>query len=253
MKIKLLQYSPISLAIIGARVCYDSFQNSDTKMLYKKEYSLTNNEVNPSLLYELKYFKINDENPFGIENGKLEMIGEKDKELIQRLITLGHESVIEHVVYSFYINGISRAILQQLVRHRIASYSVESTRYVLKKIVKKIKTLDDVDNFVVYAPNIPYELQKQHAFERLFTIKQLAKHFKNDDLKYLLPENLKTKLVWTVNARELRHFLKLRLDKKAHWEIRELAKNIYEVLPQKHKEILFFDIEVENEKTKGIN
>ena len=224
MKIKLLQYSPISMAIIGARVCYDSFENSDT---------ILPNDCGEELVY-LKNFKTFD---YMIIND--EIIGEKDKELIKRLINNGHHSILEHIYYTFYISGISRLCLQELVRHRIASYSVQSTRYVLKKILKNIKTIKDVDKYFVFSPNIPIEFQREEAYKRVMVLKQLKDNYGNDDLKYLLPENLKTELVMSMNCRELRHFLKLRLDRRAHFEIRELAKSIYNVLPDNHKKILF--------------
>jgi thymidylate synthase (FAD) len=215
MEVKLLHFSPLLLSVIGARNCYDSFEKSETKQIRE----------------------------FSLENLDESSLAENDKELLKRLINLGHESVIEHTYYTFYINGISRACLQQLVRHRIASYSVESTRYVLKRILKNINSLEDVDKYFVFSPNIDLNLQREKAFERVKLLKELAqKGYKNDDLKYLLPENLKTKVVWSLNARELRHFLKLRLSKKAHWEIRDLAKKILNSLPKSHREVLFYDI-----------
>jgi len=145
------------------------------------------------------------------------------------------------VVYTFYIDGISRACLQQLARHRIASLSVESTRYVLKRILKNIETPEDTDKYFVFSPNLPLELQRNEAYERVAVLKQLAKNHKNDDLKYFLPENFKTRLVWTINARSLRNFLSLRLSKKAHPEIRELARKVVKALPKEHL-ILYEDV-----------
>ena len=230
MKVKLLQFSPISMIIIGARVCYDSFENSDT---------ILPNDYGEEFVY-LKDFKTFDN--FVIED---EIIGNKDKELIERLIKNGHHSILEHIYYTFFISGISRLCLQELVRHRIASYSVQSTRYILKKILKNIKIKKDVDKYFVFSPDIPVEFQREEAYKKIMVLKQLKDNYSNDNLKYLLPENLKTELVMSMNCRELRHFLKLRLDKRAHFEIRELAKNVYYVLPDDHKKILFFDIEIE--------
>ena len=230
MKVKLLQFSPISMIIIGARVCYDSFENSDT---------ILPNDYGEEFVY-LKDFKTFDN--FVIED---EIIGNKDKELIERLIKNGHHSILEHIYYTFFISGISRLCLQELVRHRIASYSVQSTRYILKKILKNIKIKKDVDKYFVFSPDIPVEFQREEAYKKIMVLKQLKDNYSNDNLKYLLPENLKTELVMSMNCRELRHFLKLRLDKRAHFEIRELAKNVYYALPDDHKKILFFDIEIE--------
>jgi len=242
MKIKLLQYSPISMAIIGARVCYDSFENSDSKVITENNVNYYEN-IALKEIYSKNLNNFKEENEFTILYD--EIIGENDKKLIGRLINSGHHSILEHIYYTFYISGISRLSHVQLIRHRIASYSVQSTRYVLKKILKNIKTIKDVDKYFVFSPNIPVEFQREEAYKRVMVLKQLKDNYGNDDLKYLLPENLKTELVMSMNCRELRHFLKLRLDRRAHFEIRELAKNIYSVLPDDHKRILFFDINVE--------
>ena len=165
---------------------------------------------------------------------------EADKELIKSIIKRGHTSVIEHAVYSFYISGISRACLQQLVRHRIGSFSVQSTRYTLRK---KLKYADDWTEIYVRTghPEIDGLLKKN--FEDLQLL--VSKEVKNDILKYLISESLKTELIWTVNARSLRNFLKLRLDKKAHTEIRSLALMILAILSEEDTSILFEDIQEE--------
>jgi thymidylate synthase (FAD) len=175
--------------------------------------------------------------------------GPKDKELIERVGNKNkHASTLEHLNYSFDIDGISRACLQELARHRHASLSVKSTRYTLKE-------LKNEKEFHVYSGN-PYGVSREeegarvHKYCVVFSdyldetailgevlnsiINRLNEGMSNDKVKYLLPEAYKTSLVWTVNARSLQNFLSLRTDKSALWEIRDLAKEIFAQLPSEH-------------------
>lgn len=144
---------------------------------------------------------------------------------------------LDFICFTFKISGISRALLQELARHRIASLSIKSTRYTL---LKDLKNADEADlkNYLV---KISDEIDEYNKL-RLMTIKELLnKSFSNDELKYLLPEAFKTELVLTINARSLRNLLELRLSSKALKEFRELAKGIYKTIPETHR-ILFDDI-----------
>ena len=144
---------------------------------------------------------------------------------VERCLRNGHTSVAEHVSVSFRIEGISRSCLAQLTRHRIASYSVMSQRYC------------EVggDDWYVTPPLVIEageevgfcaEVEKAaKAYHRL-----LAKGVKKEDARFLLPEATKTSLIMTINVRSLMNFLKLRLDKSAQWEIRELAEKIEQAL-----------------------
>ncbi len=143
-----------------------------------------------------------------------------------------HASTIEHLVYNFDIDGISRACLQELARHRIASYSVKSTRYTLKE-------LRDDDNITLekycVIDKLPEEL-KPVMLNVLKNMKYALKDgYSNDVVKHCLPEAYKTSLVMTINARSLQNFLELRSSKSALWEIQDLAKAMYEALPEDHK------------------
>lgn len=200
IKVELLSHSPLYNAILGARTCYKSFNRDD----YESE----------------------------------ERIGENNKKLLKRLIALGHESVIEHIVYTFRIVGASRGFLQQLVRHRIASYSVQSTRYTLKKLLEGAIT--DPAEFCVIPPEFT-ERERKVLLGLLMELKEAVKQFPNDVAKYLLPESFRTELVWTINARSLRNFLKLRLHPKAHFEIRHVTELVVKALPEGHL-ILFEDL-----------
>lgn len=142
-----------------------------------------------------------------------------------------HASTIEHLVYNFDIDGISRACLQEVARHRIASYSVKSTRYTLKELGK-----DDADIYEFYVKS-GEPLVDNAVFDQLYTLHELIRGttIANDKLKYMLPEAYKTSLVMTINARSLQNFIALRTSKSALWEIQDLANALFEALPEDHK------------------
>ncbi len=164
--------------------------------------------------------------------------GEKDRALIERVGNkFKHSSTLEHLVYNFYIQGISRALLQELARHRIASLSVKSTRYTLKELKEEepfsIKDKERAKKYLVFTG---VEIVDEMSIKALENLRKVLKQgISNDKAKYCLPESYKTELTWTINARSLQNFLSLRSDKSALWEIRELAYKIYEALPNDHK------------------
>ena len=164
--------------------------------------------------------------------------GEKDKALIDRVGNkYKHASTLEHLVYTFYIEGISRALLQELARHRIASLSVKSTRYTLKELKSSEPFVEDDFNnakqFLVLTGNNMVDIASIKALNNLQEI--LKKGVSNDIAKFCLPESYKTELTWTINARSLQNFIELRSSKSALWEIREMSDKIYEALPSEHK------------------
>ena len=158
--------------------------------------------------------------------------GEKDKALIERIGNQHkHKSVLEHLVYTFDIDGISRACLQEVARHRMASYSVKSTRYTLKEL----KTAHDVELGDYIIDDLEADLRVDVYKQLQVVRKRLQEGVSNDKVKYLLPEAYKTSLTMTINARSLQNFLELRTSKHALWEIQDLAKAIFEALPEEHK------------------
>ena len=174
----------------------------------------------------------------------------KVKARINRVANVSkHASTIEHLTYSFDIDGISRACLQELARHRIASYTVKSTRYTLKELKVEEpfiyynggKITDEVINdeaitragkYLVFTDEDEINVFSIRALENL---RKAIGSYSNDKLKYCLPEAYKTSLVMTINARALQNFLELRSSKHALWEIQLLAKAMYDVLPNGHK------------------
>jgi len=142
-----------------------------------------------------------------------------------------HASTLEHLYYNFYIQGISRALLQELARHRLASLSVKSTRYTLKELKKEEKfevgQFERAAKFIVLTNDEMVDNASIKALENLREI--LASTTKSLDIvKYCLPECYKT-------DRSLQNFISLRSSKSALWEIRNLANAIYYALPNEHK------------------
>jgi len=164
--------------------------------------------------------------------------GEKDKALIDRVGNkYKHASTLEHLVYTFYIQGVSRALLQELARHRIASLSVKSTRYTLKEL-KAIQPFGEEDydgakKFIVLTGNTFVDTASIKALNNLQEI--LKKGISNDVAKFCLPESYKTELTWTINARSLQNFIELRSNKAALWEIQNLANKLFFSLPTEHQ------------------
>ncbi len=164
--------------------------------------------------------------------------GEKDKALIDRVGNkYKHASTLEHLVYTFYIRGVSRALLQELARHRIASPSVKSTRYTLKELKESEPFAEDdyegASKFIVLTRNELVDAASIKALNNLQSI--LKSGVSNDIAKFCLPESYKTELTWTINARSLQNFIALRSNKSALWEIRDMAYKLYDTLPKDHQ------------------
>ena len=156
----------------------------------------------------------------GIEELREKLSDESIIKLVKKIMKLGHYSVLEHVAFTFAIEGISRVTSHQLVRHRLASFSQQSQRYV--KINKE-----------GFPYIIPKSIERDKKLAKIFidSIKELDgiyqllldHNIKAEDARYILPQAVTTKMIVSANARELLHIFKLRCCSRAQWEIRELA------------------------------
>ena len=147
---------------------------------------------------------------------------------VKRAIKLGHESILEHINLGFEITGLSRACLQELARHRHISLSVESTRHTLKK------KLTDREIELSLSDRMDEGLKLLITNYLKAVIDYVEQHpdVPNDVLKYALPECLSTNLIMTLNARELRHIVKLRSAPAALGEFQVLARQLVEAIPE---------------------
>ena len=144
-----------------------------------------------------------------------------NKTFIQSVIKLGHESVIEHASVTFKISDVSRSLTHQLVRHRLASYTQESQRYV-KKLDFDYVTPDSIIDKPELCEKYDDLMSKINELYSLF----IQAGIKREDARYMLPNACTTSIWVTMNFRELRSFFKLRCDSHAQWEIRDMAKTM---------------------------
>jgi thymidylate synthase (FAD) len=130
----------------------------------------------------------------------------------------GHTSVLEHASFTFRIDGVSRALLAQLTRHRIASYSVESQRYVDMGEMPCV-----IPQTIAERPEVLEEYKQVLAHIKAFYRYAVDQGIPAEDARYASPQAACTQLIVTMNARELQHFFSMRCCNRAQWEIREMA------------------------------
>lgn len=138
---------------------------------------------------------------------------------LDKILSLGHHSVLEHASFTFGIDGISRAASHQLVRHRIASYSQQSQRYVSHAQRFNAVVPDSITARPELRDRFESQLQALHDCYR----ELVEAGVPAEDARYILPNATETKIIVTMNARSLRHFFALRCCRRAQWEIRAMA------------------------------
>ncbi len=196
--------------------------------------------------------------PSTIETIKEGLTPEKTASFVEMLAEIGHESPIEHVSFTFGVEGISRACSHQLVRHRIASYSQKSQRYVNEDsfeyiIPPEVEAIPEAkEEFIRQMEaidkgykNLAELLTQKHTEAFILegldekTALQKAKKKAIEDARFLLPNACETKIVVTMNARSLMNFFRHRCCNRAQWEIKEVAdqmlKLVSEVAPNLFK------------------
>lgn len=153
------------------------------------------------------------------EQSSQELLGKGDPEkTLGKIVGMGHHSVIEHASFTFSVEGVSRSLTHQLVRHRVASFSQQSQRYVSLKeptFVTPHTVEDDPKAAEVYDKTMAAIWK---AYNDL-----VESGIPPEDARYLLPNGCTTNITITMNARELLHFFRLRCCNRAQWEIREMA------------------------------
>lgn len=153
------------------------------------------------------------------------MTDQQVEQLLGKLVSMGHMSPFEHASFTFAVEGVSRVLTHQLVRHRIASYSQQSQRYVKESAFEYI-----------LPPSIGKNEQAKERFASLMAdiqaayneLTELGVH--QEDARYVLPNATETKIVITMNTRALYNFLELRCCMRAQWEIRTMAQQMLALL-----------------------
>jgi len=157
-----------------------------------------------------------------------ELVAQKDQsQFLQRIMASGHLSVLEHASFTFGVSGVSRALLAQLTRHRIASFSVQSQRYVSLAegfgyvIPPRVKSLGEEA-----VAEFEEQMRQMQAWYVSWQEKFGQGEGSNEDARFVLPNACETHITVTMNARELLHFFSLRCCSRAQWEIRAMAKEM---------------------------
>ncbi len=169
--------------------------------------------------------------PAGIPELKQGIATKNQEPFLERLLGSGHFSPIEHASFTFGVEGVSRSLLAQITRHRIASFSVKSQRYISETSADQE---DGVFGYIIppSIENLGTEYVKMYKGQMKqiqkwydFWVEKLKDGGKSayEDARFVLPNAAETKLMVTMNARELRHFFALRCCNRAQWEIRALA------------------------------
>ena len=174
---------------------------------------------------------------------------EKVTNFVKMLADLGHDSPTEHVTFTFGIEGVSRALLAQITRHRIASYSVQSQRYVTLQnfeyiVPPEIEAIPEAKELFLEAMDTDRkyyeklrEILKSKHFETMLkegmdekTAQKAAEKKAIEDARFVLPNACDTKMVVTMNVRSLHNFFKHRCCNRAQWEIQDLAEKMFKLV-----------------------
>ncbi len=243
MEVELLAITPEAPQVIerAGRTSYLSFDRMTRSPIYYVEF-----ESGKKQIYAEKYglgkdFVPGDEIEIeGLGRGRIVKKWKNSAEkFVEMLIKNGHHSVLEHACATFLIKGGSRAFTHQLVRHRMASFTQQSQRYV------------DESNFhYVVPPSIEEKDEARELFHNFMeevreTYRKLKEMgVRKEDARFVLPNAVESEIVITANFREWRHIFKLRGEKAAQWEIRRIIIEIFKILKEKVPEILL-DMELD--------
>ena len=163
----------------------------------------------------------------GAKELKEKTTDEVKRRLIKQVISSGHTSTLEHASFTFAIDGVSRVTEIHLIRHRLASFSIQSGRYVKRgdaayRIPPKIRTLADKKLLEKYLKHLE---NSQELYNELIDAGIPA-----EDARFCQPQSVQVKIVMTMNARELLHFFSVRSCTRAQWEVREVAKQMLDLV-----------------------
>lgn len=192
--------------------------------------------------------------PIGIDQVYDGLTEEKARDFVDMLSSMGHESPIEHVSFTFGIEGVSRAFLAQVTRHRLASYSVQSQRYVKENQFEYVTPPEieaDPKAKEIFIKAMEQDMENYHALADLLAQKHYQEFLEQgctekqarskaekkaiEDARFVLPNACDTKMILTMNARSLMNFFHHRCCNRAQWEIRavanEMLRLVYQVAP----------------------
>ena len=163
-----------------------------------------------------------------------------DRKIVSQCLASGHHSVIEHMNFTFKIEGVSRALTHQLVRHRIASYSQRSQRYCSEEGTKMVVPPSIEQNNVARDIYNKIMWRIEEAYQDL-----QALEIPNEDARFVLPNACETTIYMTMNLRTLAHFMNERLCTRAQWEIRKMAQEMKKAIKENQFEMHLDDLDME--------
>lgn len=210
MNVKLLHITQLSTLVESIRICYDSLSKSDSFFPDDTPYP---------------YFQL----------------GAKDKHLIQECIKLGHHVPLEMINFTFKVEGLSRACMLELEKHRLTSITAKSSRYTLKKDLRNESSFigyfdgqfeydfEKASKYVVLTGNEAVDKEIVHSLEGLMELTKLG--IPNDVLKYAVLDCYKIDFIMNINCRSWRNMVKQRSDKKALWEFQDFIKETTQIIP----------------------
>ncbi|WP_027723441.1 FAD-dependent thymidylate synthase [Maridesulfovibrio zosterae] len=156
---------------------------------------------------------------------------DKQDQFVSKILESGHDSPIEHVSFTFAIEGISRACSHQIVRHRIASYSQQSQRYVAESDMDYIipPAIKKIPEARARFEKFMDEVGSAYNDLREILVAAGRESKANEDARFVLPQAAETKMVVTMNCRSLMHFFNLRCCQRAQWEVRIMADKMLKI------------------------
>ena len=164
------------------------------------------------------------------------------EKFVEMLVRSGHLSVLEHASATFRIRGGSRAFTHQLVRHRMASFTQQSQRYVDEQTFRYVEPPSIRENREAHELFVGFMERVRQVYQRL-----QETGIRNEDARFVLPNSVESEIVVTADLREWRHIVETRGVVKAQWEIREAILAILSILKE-HVPAAFYDLEIDREK-----
>ncbi len=244
MKVELIAITPDAEKVIeeAGRTAYLSFDKQTDFPILRIVREDSKMVIQTEEVPQLRTAKEGEEVEYEGKKWRVERRWENSAEkFIKMLIRSGHLSVLEHASASFRIKGGSRSFTHQLVRHRMASYTQQSQRYVEETGFNFVTPPSIEANPEAREVFLNFIEEAKRTYSRLRELK-----IRKEDARFVLPNAVVSEIVISANMREWRHIIELRGDKKAQWEIRKMAVEILKILKEKTPSI-FYDFRIEED------
>lgn len=244
MKVELIAITPNAEKVIeeAGRTAYLSFDKQTDHPILRLVKEKDKVTIRTEEVPELRAVREGEYVEYNGEKWRVEKRWENSAEkFIKMLIKSGHLSVLEHASASFRIKGGSRSFTHQLVRHRMASYTQQSQRYVEETGFEFVIPPSIESNPEAKELFLKFIKEAKGTYSRLRELK-----IRKEDARFVLPNAVVSEIVISANMREWRHIIELRGDKRAQWEIRKMAVEILKILKEKTPSV-FYDFKIEGD------